>query len=100
MVENGVKTIVFASSASIYGDSELSQNYRDAPQSISYAITKLAGEYYINMFVREHNINGVVCRFLMSLVSDKIPSSMLAIPIFITKALSESHLPFMEMESK
>ncbi len=92
MVENGVKTIVFASSAAVYGDSEVCpKTIEMLPNPISpYAITKLAGEYYINMFVREHNINGVVCRFFNVFGERQNPKSAYAaaIPIFITKALS------------
>ncbi|HPO50760.1 MAG TPA: SDR family NAD(P)-dependent oxidoreductase, partial [Spirochaetota bacterium] len=58
MVENKINTIVFASSAAVYGDSEeCPKKISMIPNPISpYAITKLAGEYYISMFAKQHNI--------------------------------------------
>ena len=61
----GVKKIVLASSAAIYGDNptvpKLETMYPE-PKS-PYAITKLDGEYYLNMFRAEGKINTAAVRF-------------------------------------
>ena len=96
MVANNIKTIVFASSAAVYGDSEVCPKTTEMlPNPISpYAITKLAGEYYINMFAREHKITGIICRFFNVFGERQNPKSAYAaaIPIFITKALKNEPL--------
>lgn len=96
MVENGVKTIVFASSAAVYGESEeCPKKVSMLPAPISpYAITKLAGEYYINMFMRQNSIKGIICRFFNVFGERQNPKSSYAaaIPIFITKALRDEKI--------
>lgn len=61
----GVKKIVLASSAAIYGDNptvpKLETMYPE-PKS-PYAITKLDGEYYLNMFRAEGKVNTAAVRF-------------------------------------
>lgn len=96
MVENKINTIVFASSAAVYGDSEeCPKKTSMIPNPISpYAITKLAGEYYINMFAKQHNITGVVCRFFNVFGERQNPKSAYAaaVPIFISKALNNEQI--------
>ena len=50
--ENGLEKVVYASSSSIYGDILTSPQREDmSPDPLSpYALTKLAGEYYCNIF--------------------------------------------------
>ena len=88
MVNNKVKNIVFASSAAIYGESEICPKTVDMlPAPISpYAISKLSGEYYIKMFAKEYGIDGVVTRFFNGFGVKLIPKSQYAaaIPIFIS----------------
>ena len=50
--DNKVKKVVFASSSSVYGDTEvLPQNETMLPNPLSpYALTKLTGEYYCSIF--------------------------------------------------
>ncbi len=63
--EAGVKRFVFASSSSIYGDTQnFPEKEADIPLLISpYALTKLAGEYYCRIFSENHNLETVSLRY-------------------------------------
>ena len=63
--ENKVKRMVFASSSSVYGDSEkLPQSEDQMPQPISpYAATKLAGEHYLRVFAKSYGLETVALRY-------------------------------------
>jgi len=63
--ENGVRRFVFASSSSVYGDSDkLPQSETQIPQPISpYAATKLAGEHYCHVFARSYGLETVALRY-------------------------------------
>ncbi len=56
--DNGVKKLIYASSSSVYGNAlSLPQREEMIPDPLSpYALTKLAGEYYCNIF---HEIYGL-----------------------------------------
>ncbi len=62
---NNVKRVVFASSSSVYGDSEkLPQSENQVPQPISpYAATKLAGEHYCRVFAKSFGLETVALRY-------------------------------------
>jgi nucleoside-diphosphate-sugar epimerase len=64
-VENNVRRVVFASSSSIYGDTEIFPlSEEDSPQLISpYALTKLAGEYYMRIFNANYGLETVALRY-------------------------------------
>ena len=64
-VKNKVKRFVFASSSSVYGDSEsFPQKESDLPLLISpYALTKLAGEYYCRIFSQHFGLETVSLRY-------------------------------------
>ena len=87
----GVKKIVLASSAAIYGDNptvpKLEAMYPE-PKS-PYAITKLDGEYYLNMFRAEGKINTAAVRFFNVFGPRQDPKGAYAaaVPIFIEKAV-------------
>ena len=87
----GVKKIVLASSAAIYGDNptvpKVETMYPE-PKS-PYAITKLDGEYYLNMFRAEGKINTAVVRFFNVFGPRQDPKGAYAaaVPIFIEKAV-------------
>ena len=87
----GVKKIVLASSAAIYGDNptvpKLETMYPE-PKS-PYAITKLDGEYYLNMFRAEGKINTAAVRFFNVFGPRQDPKGAYAaaVPIFIEKAV-------------
>lgn len=87
-----VKKLVLASSAAVYGDNPVVPKTEDmTPEPKSpYAITKLDGEYYLEMFRREGRLNTASLRFFNVFGPRQDPSSAYAaaVPIFIRKALS------------
>jgi len=62
---NHVRRVIYASSSSIYGDSEeLPKNESMIPNPLSpYAVSKIAGEYYMKTFHRLYNIETVILRY-------------------------------------
>lgn len=63
--DNGVSKVVYASSASVYGDTPTLPKKEDMlpnPQS-PYAITKLAGEYYCQVFHQVYGLPTVCLRY-------------------------------------
>lgn len=75
--ENGVKKLVFASSAAIYGDDpELPKNESMQPKPLSpYAFHKLAGEYYCNLFHQLYGLSCVALRYFNVFGPRQDPSS-------------------------
>ncbi len=63
--EAKVKRFVFASSSSIYGDTDkFPEKENDYPRLISpYALTKLAGEYYCRVFSENYGLETVSLRY-------------------------------------
>ena len=89
--ESGVKRLVFPSSAAIYGESSAIPNMetmRPDPQS-PYAISKLAGEYYCDLFHRTTDLKTASLRFFNVFGPRQDPMSpySAAIPTFIKQAL-------------
>lgn len=87
----GVKKIVFASSAAVYGDNPSSPKVETmcpAPKS-PYAITKLDGEQYLNLFHNEGKILTTSLRFFNVFGPRQDPQGAYAaaVPIFMEKAL-------------
>ncbi len=95
--ENKVKRVVFASSSSIYGDSEkLPQSESQIPQPISpYAATKLAGEHYCRVFAKSYGLETVALRYFNVFGPRQSLESEYAvvIPKFITCILKNEHPP-------
>ncbi|MBK1791584.1 NAD-dependent epimerase/dehydratase family protein [Persicirhabdus sediminis] len=87
----GVKKLVFASSAACYGDDPTVPKLESmVPQPKSpYAITKLDGEYYLEMFRREGKLDTASIRFFNVFGPRQDPKGAYAaaVPIFIEKAL-------------
>ena len=88
---SGVKKIIFASSAALYGDTPILpkvETMPPAPQS-PYAHTKLDGEHYLEALHAEGNINTTSMRLFNVFGPRQDPkgSYAAAIPIFIEKAL-------------
>lgn len=88
---NGVKKVVHSSSAAIYGDDprlpkEVSM--RPKPQT-PYGITKLDGEYYLQMYHDQYGLNTASLRYFNVFGPRQDPQSQYAaaIPIFVYKAL-------------
>lgn len=89
--EAGVKKLVFASSAAVYGDNPTVpkvESMLPEPKS-PYAITKLDGEYYLDMFQREGRLETAALRFFNVFGPRQDPAGAYAaaVPIFIEKAL-------------
>jgi UDP-glucose 4-epimerase len=88
----GVKRVVFASSSSVYGDTDkFPQEETDYPMPISpYAITKLAGEAYNKMFFELYGLETVSLRYFNVFGPRQDPSSQYAcvIPKFILAVLN------------
>ncbi|AQQ09144.1 UDP-glucose 4-epimerase [Sedimentisphaera cyanobacteriorum] len=87
----GVKRLCFSTSAAIYGDNPTVpklETMLPEPKS-PYAITKLDGEYYCNMFSSEGLLNTACLRYFNVFGPRQDPKSQYAaaVPIFIHKAL-------------
>jgi len=92
----GVKKLVFASSAAIYGDNPTVpklESMLPEPKS-PYAITKLDGEYYLGMFQREGRLETTALRFFNVFGPRQDPKGAYAaaVPIFIEKAVSNQDI--------
>jgi UDP-glucose 4-epimerase len=87
----GVRKLVFASSAAIYGDNpEVPKREAMLPEPRSpYAITKLDGEYYLDLFQREGRLETAAIRFFNVFGPRQDPKGAYAaaVPIFIEKAI-------------
>ena len=89
----GVKKLVFASSAAVYGDNPSVpkiESMLPEPKS-PYAITKLDGEFYLEMFQREGKLQTASLRFFNVFGPRQDPKGAYAaaVPIFIEKALRQ-----------
>ncbi len=87
----GVKRVVFASSAAVYGESEVSPKREDMqPDPVSpYAADKLAGEAYCRVFGRVYGLETVALRYFNVFGPRQDPQSdyAAAVPKFITTLL-------------
>ncbi|MBN2186990.1 MAG: SDR family oxidoreductase [Dehalococcoidia bacterium] len=88
--DNSVKKLVYASSSSIYGDTPTLPKREDMspnPQS-PYAATKLAGEYYCQVFRKVYGLPTIYLRYFNVYGPRQDPDSQYAavIPRFITRA--------------
>ncbi len=75
---NGVKRVVFASSAAIYGDNpELPKREDMLPEPKSpYAMAKLTGEYYLKVYAECFGLETVALRYFNVFGPRQDPSSM------------------------
>lgn len=87
----GIKKLCFSSSAAVYGDNPtLPKKEEMLPEPISpYAVSKIDGEYYCNIYRREGWVNAVCLRYFNVFGPRQDPGSQYAaaIPIFLAKAL-------------
>jgi UDP-glucose 4-epimerase len=87
----GVKKLCFSSSAAVYGDNPKLPKTEDMlPEPKSpYAVTKLDGEYYCQMFHNEGWLKTACMRYFNVFGPRQDPKSQYAaaVPIFIDKAL-------------
>ena len=90
----GVKKIVLASSAAVYGNSRMSPKSEDLiPEPRSpYAISKLSGEYYCRLFNDSMSLPTASLRFFNVFGPRQNPNSTYAavIPKFINQALANN----------
>ncbi len=88
----GVKKLCFSTSAAVYGDNpEVPKRESMIPEPKSpYAITKLDGEYYCNMFTQTGRLQTACLRYFNVFGPRQDPASAYAaaVPIFIAKALA------------
>ena len=87
-----VKRVVYASSSSLYGDTPILPKREDMiPNPISpYAVSKLAGEYYMTSFYRVYGLETVSLRYFNVFGPFQDPTSMYSgvLAIFISKMLA------------
>jgi UDP-glucose 4-epimerase len=92
----GVRRVVYASSSSVYGDSEeLPKHEGMTPNPLSpYAVSKLAGEHYCQVFSRLYGLETVALRYFNVFGPRQNPNSQYAavIPKFIA-AVGEGRQP-------
>lgn len=94
MSKAGIKRVVYASSAAIYGNNgEGTAIHEDTPKSplTPYAADKLAGEYYLDFYRREHGLEPMIFRFFNIFGPRQDPSSPYSgvISIFTKLAMAE-----------
>ncbi|MEO5917107.1 MAG: NAD-dependent epimerase/dehydratase family protein [Luteolibacter sp.] len=92
----GVRKVVLASSAAIYGDNPVvpkCEPMLPEPKS-PYAITKLDGEYYLELFRRAGKLDTASVRFFNVFGPRQDPKSAYAaaVPIFMQNALANEDL--------
>ena len=90
---HGIKRFIFASSAAVYGNAQplpVSENTPLAPLT-PYAVDKLASEYYIDFYRRQHGLQPVVFRFFNIFGPRQDPSSPYSgvISIFMERAIAD-----------
>jgi UDP-glucose 4-epimerase len=90
--DNGVKKVVFASSSSVYGDTPTLPKVEDMtpnPES-PYAVSKLAAEYYCQVFQKIYGLNTVCLRYFNVYGPRQDPNSPYAavIPLFINSVMA------------
>lgn len=94
--EAGVKRIIYASSSSVYGDNPtLPKREEMIPNPLSpYAVSKLTGEYYCQVFYRIYGLETVILRYFNVFGPRQDPVSQYAavIPRFI-KAMLNGECP-------
>jgi UDP-glucose 4-epimerase len=91
--DNGVRQFVFASSSAVYGEKpRLPKTERMIPSPLSpYALSKLTGEYYCQIFNQLYGLKFVALRYFNVFGPRQDPGSEYAavIPRFITALLRE-----------
>lgn len=88
----GIKRVVFASSAAVYGDTQTLPVTEDTPPAplTPYAADKLASEYYLDFYRRQHGLEPVIFRFFNIFGPRQDPSSPYSgvISIFMQRAIA------------
>jgi UDP-glucose 4-epimerase len=96
MREHGVQRIVFASSAAVYGNNgeglAIDEDTPKAPLT-PYAADKLASEYYLDFYRRQHGLTPAVFRFFNIFGPRQDPSSPYSGVISIFTERAQQGLP-------
>lgn len=94
--DNGVRKVIYASSSSVYGNTTVLPQVEDmTPNPLSpYALTKLAGEYYCDIFRQIYGLSTICLRYFSVYGSRQDPNSRYAqvCPAFIER-LSQNRPP-------
>lgn len=96
MAQLGIKRVVFASSAAVYGNNgEGTAIQEDTPKAplTPYAADKLSSEYYLDFYRRQHGLEPVVLRFFNIFGPRQDPSSPYSGVISIFAERARQHLP-------
>jgi len=96
MRESGVRRVVFASSAAVYGNNGEGQSIdEDTPKAplTPYAADKLASEHYLDFYRRQHGLEPVVFRFFNIYGPRQDPSSPYSGVISIFTERAQQGLP-------
>lgn len=96
MRQAGVKRVVYASSAAIYGNNgEGAAITEDTPKSplTPYAADKLAGEHFLEFYRRQHGLEPVILRFFNIYGPRQDPSSPYSGVISIFSERAKKNLP-------
>lgn len=92
----GIKRVVFASSAAIYGNNgegeSIDEDTAKAPLT-PYASDKLASEYYLDFYRRQHGLEPVIFRFFNIFGPRQDPSSPYSGVISIFAERAQKRLP-------
>ena len=87
--ENNVKKVIYSSSSSVYGDTPtLPKKEEMKPSPLSpYAVGKLTGEYYCQVFKEVYNLSTICLRYfnVYGPRQDELSEYAAVIPKFITK---------------
>ncbi len=90
--DNAVKKLIFASSSSVYGDTPTLPKTEDMPPNplSPYAVSKLTGEYYCQVFNSIFDLKTVCLRYFNVYGPRQDPNSAYAavIPLFINTVLA------------
>lgn len=89
----GLKKIIFASSSSVYGDTPILPKKESMPPNpcSPYATTKLAGEYYCQVFQQVYGLDTICLRYFNVYGPRQDPNSQYSavIPRFIKRLLED-----------
>lgn len=90
--ENNITRIVYASSSSVYGDSEISPKKEDVVGKVlsPYAATKMSNELYAEAYSKSYNMTLVGLRYFNVFGKKQDPNGPYAavIPLFVKSALN------------
>jgi UDP-glucose 4-epimerase len=96
MRQHGIKRVLFASSAAVYGNNgegeSIDEDTAKAPLT-PYASDKLASEYYLDFYRRQHGLEPVIFRFFNIFGPRQDPSSPYSGVISIFSERAQQGLP-------